>query len=85
MESINYTLIVRAVLAFRDFGRGHTDVQTFYGLMKMPPPMSSKTYQDTVEYMHPLYIESAEQSMKAAADDIRKELLGDDYDEETCC
>ena len=51
----------------------------------MPPPMSSKTYQDTVEYMHPLYIESAEQSMKAAADDIRKELLGDDYDEETCC
>ena len=49
----------------------------------MPPPMTSKTYQDTIEYMHPLYIESAEQSMKAAADDIRKDLLGDDYDEDT--
>ena len=42
--------------------------------------MTSKTYQ---KYMHPLYNESAEQSVKAAADDIRKELLGDDYDEET--
>ena len=27
-------------------------------------------------------LKSAEQSMKAAADDIWKELLGDDYDEE---
>ena len=80
---VPYEVNVRAVLAFRDIGRGHTAVETLCGLMNMPPPMTSKTYQDTIEYMHPLYIESAEQSMKAAADDIRKELLGDDYDEET--
>ena len=72
-----------AETAFRDFGRGHTAVERFCGLTNMPTPITSKVYEDAIEYMHPLYIESAEQSMNAAAADIRKELLGDDYDEET--
>ena len=72
---------VRAVLGFRDFGKGHTAVEMFCGLMYMSPPMTSKPYQDTIEYMHPLYIESAEPSMKATVDDIRKYLLGGNEEE----
>ena len=51
--------------------------------MNMPPPMTSKSYQETMEYVHPSYIEAANKSMKAASDEIREELLGDNFDEDT--
>ena len=47
--------------------------------MNMPPPMTSKTYQETTENMHPVYSDSARESMKAAAGEIRKGSLGDEY------
>ena len=49
----------------------------------MPPPMTSKTFQETMEYVHTSYIEAANKSMKAACDEIREELLGDNFDEDT--
>ena len=36
-----------------------------------------------MEYVHPSYIEAANNSMKAASDEIREELLGDNFDEDT--
>ena len=80
---VPYDVNLRTVVAFREFGRGHTAIETFCGFMNMPPPMTSKTYQETMEYVHPSYIEAANKSMKSASDEIREELLGDNFDEDT--
>ena len=73
---VPYDVNLRTVVAFREIRRGHTD-------MNMPPPMTSKTYQETMGYVHPSYIEAANMSMKAASDEIHEELLGDNFDEDT--
>ena len=75
---VPYDINIRTILTFREIGKGHTAVETFYGLMNMPPPITVNTYHETIANMHPvyIYIESAEHSMKAAADEIRKDVLG---------
>ena len=44
----------------------------------MPPPMNVTTYHETVSNMHSVYLEQAESSRIAAADEIRHEL-SDEY------
>ena len=73
---------IRTILTFREIGKGHTAIETFCSLMNMTPPMTVNTYHETIANMHPVYMESAEHSMKAAADEIRKDALGDDHTEE---
>ena len=73
---VPYDVNLRTVVAFREIA-----IETFCGFMNMPPPMISKTYQETMECVHPFYIEAA--TMKAASDEIREELLGDNFDEDT--
>ena len=79
---VPYDINIGSILAFREIGKGHSAIETFCGLMSMPPPMTSKTYQETIENMNPVYSDSARESMKAAADEIRKDSLGDEYTEE---
>ena len=79
---VPYDINIRTILTFREIGNGHTAIETFCGLMNMPPPMTVNTYHETIANMHPVYIESAEHSMKATADEIHKDVLGDDYTEE---
>ena len=80
---VPYDVNLRTVVAFREIGRGQTAIDTFCGFMNMPPPMTSKTSQETMEYVYPSYIDAANKSMKAASDEIREELLGDNFDEDT--
>ena len=82
---VPYDVNLRTVVAFREIGRGHTAIETLCGFMSMPPPMTSKTFQETMEYVHPFYIEAANKSMKVASGEIREELLGDNFDEDNCC
>ena len=77
------TINIRSILAFREIGKGHSAIETFCGLKNMPPSMTSKTYEETIENMHPVYSDSARESMKAAANEIRKDSFGDEYTEET--
>ena len=40
----SYTVNTRAVLAFREIGRGHSAMVTFTKLMNMPPPPISRNF-----------------------------------------
>ena len=76
-----YDVNIRTVLSFREIGKGHKAIETFCRYMNMPPPMIVTTYHETVSNMHSVYLEQAESSMLASADEIRQEL-SDEYTDE---
>ena len=49
------------------------------GYMNMPPPMNQTTCDDIITRLHSSYMKLANNNMKAAADQIRHENLGDGY------
>ena len=72
---IPYDVNVRTIMAFREIGKGYAGIESFCGYMNMPPPMAVTTYHETIANMHSVYMECAEFNMKAAANEIREELL----------
>ena len=80
-----FDINLRAIMAFREIGKGHSGLETFCGYMNMPPPMAETTYNETVKCtLHPRYIDVAARNMKDAAKEVRHEIL-DDYDENAVC
>ena len=79
-----FDIDLRAIMAFREIGKGHSGLETFCGYMNMPPPMAETTYKETVQFtLHPRYVVAA-RNMKDAAKEVRREIL-DDYDENAVC
>ena len=62
---------VRSLVAFREIGRGYEAMNTFTTLLNMPQPMAKTTYNDINVKLHPYYVKTAEESMKAAAEEVR--------------
>ena len=54
-----FDINIRAIVAFREIGRGHASIETFCGYMNMPPPMMEATYNNAINTMHPSYVELA--------------------------
>ena len=77
---VPYAVNIRTISAFREMWKGHVDIETFCGYMNMPPPMNKTTYQDSIKEIHSAYTKTAEDSMKAAALDLR-EIVVDDGDD----
>ena len=79
---VPYDVNIRTISAFREMGKGHVDIETFCRNMNMPPPMNKTTYQDSVKEIHSAYAKTAEDSMKAAALELREMVVdnGDDND-----
>ena len=74
---------LRAIMAFREIGKGHKGLQTFCGYMNMPPPMANVTYNETVKSRsHPAYVDVARKNMKDAAEELCREV-SEEYDENT--
>jgi len=63
----SFDVNVRSVIAFREFGQGWQSIETFCRIMNIPPPMTNLTYTETVNKLHPLYLQAAEKSMSDAA------------------
>ena len=55
---VPYDINIRTILTFREIGKGHTAIETFCGLMNMPPPMTVNMYHETIANIHPVYIVS---------------------------
>ena len=81
-NSNRFDLNVRSIIAFREVGRGLTNIETFCRVMNMPPPYTHKSYDDVVKEITPRYISAMEQSMSAAAGKVSTETVmpsPDDY------
>ena len=80
-----FDINIRAILAFREIGKGHAGIETFCGLMNMPPPMTEATFNNIItKSMHPAYVEVASNNMKDSALNLRKQIL-DNYEEDIIC
>ena len=69
----------RSVIAFREIGKGHTAMETFFGYMNCVPPMAYPTYREMNKDIALCYSDVATDSMLQAAQEIK----GDD--EEAMC
>ena len=67
-------------MAFREIGKGFTDMETFSGFMNIPPPMSNynSIIRDTIL---PTYLETVEQDMKDASLELQLLSSGNDLDD----
>ena len=64
-----YDINLRAVIAFREIGKGNTGIETFCRCINMPPPMTNISYDNIVYSLLPCYKEAVNESMKKAADE----------------
>ena len=69
-----YDVNRRAVIAFREIGKGFSAMETFCGFMNMPNPMSKTTYGDKSPLIHDAYLSVCQKSMSDASTEIRKQL-----------
>ena len=69
-----YDVNTRAVVAFREIGKGYTSIENFCTVMNMPPPLSQSNYQDIIKDIHPIYMSTAQESMKNAAHDVIEKI-----------
>ena len=60
----------RAIIAFREIGRGHTALERFCGVMNMKPPMTSKNFNANMQSILDSYEGLANDSMKSASDEL---------------
>ena len=63
----------RIVYAMRSIGQGYNGMVRFFGLMNLQPPMARKNFNRIVNYLTKIVKEIAENSMKAASDDLKKD------------
>ena len=69
-----YDINLRAIMAFREIGKGYTDMETFSGYMNIPPPMSN--YNSLVkDSILPVYLETVGENMKNASDELQDKFL----------
>ena len=65
-----YEVNLRAMIAFREIGRGYQSILEFCKLMNMPPPMDRKSYCRSFTRLYQSYVKVAEQSMSRAAEQV---------------
>jgi hypothetical protein len=62
----------RAVISFREIGKGNESMKRFNTLFNMPPPLSRSSHNEINLSLHGIYKESAEDSMTQAAKEVRE-------------
>ena len=68
----SYEINIRSVIAFREIGRGHEAMKTFTTMMNMPKPLATASFNDINNNIHQTYTDTAFQSMKSAANEVRR-------------
>jgi hypothetical protein len=75
----SYNVNVRAVLAFREIGRGHSAMVTFTKIMNMPPPPTSRNYMKIQnQKLLPVVKQLANDSMMNNAADVKQSCGNDE-------
>lgn len=70
LSSIN----MRTVFAFRELGKGHAAMKSFARCMNMPPPMTTKTYNNINNVLHNAYEDTAKESTFLAAKETKEKI-----------
>ena len=70
---------MRAIIAFREIGVGYSSMQTFCSVMNMNAPMSKSSFENIQSELHIAYVQSARDSMRKAAVEVRKSELKQQY------
>ena len=68
----------RIVYSMRSCGQGYAGIENFMTLMNLLPPMARKTYNNLAEKVKDAVRKVAEETMQAAADEIRENALVED-------
>ena len=77
----SFDINFRIIMAFREFGKGYDAINTFTSLMNMPPPMAIRIYNSINEKLRNVYMNSAEDNMKEAGNEVRKIVSPETADE----
>ena len=70
----SFEVNIRSVIAFREIGRGHEAMKTFSSMMNMPKPLAIASFNDINNNLHQTYIDTALDSMKSAANEVRTSI-----------
>ena len=70
-----YEISQRMIAGFLEFGQSLRSMETFSRCLNMPPPMSSKAYNNMVDNMRDVYVETAMQSMSLVFQELSKDEL----------
>ena len=65
-----FDINTRAVIAFREMGKGLTAIEKFCGIMNMKPPMVKSTYNDIIQTLMDVYQCLVDKSMKTASNEL---------------
>ena len=65
-----YEINMRAMITFREIGRGYKSIQEFCKLMNMPPPMDRKVYRKSFSRLHRAYSKVGQNSLEDAAEQV---------------
>ena len=74
--SNKYDVNVRAFIAFRENGSGHSSIQKFCQYMNMASPMTKKNYDNLTSDIHLAYVGASQESMLKASEEIRCRIIG---------
>ena len=80
-EHKRFDINIRSIAAFREIGRGKTHIDTFHRVMNMCPPFSHSNYDEMVKDMSIGYIEAMNDSIEAAASNVKNESKTNEVDE----
>ena len=70
-----YEISQRMIAGFLEFGQGLRSMETFSRCLNMPTPLSSKAYNNMVDNMRDVYVETAMQSMSLVFQELSKDEL----------
>ena len=73
-----YDINRRTIIAFRENGLGFTSMESFCCCMNMPPPMAKTTFDDISCGIHNAYVETSQESMSKAAEEVRSKIIKED-------
>ena len=77
-----YEVNTRAVISFREIGHALSGIESFCRNMNMPEPMTNNYFQNISSKLNIAYVTVAKQSMSKATEEIRKDVLQENYSDD---
>ena len=81
-QLIKTLLMMRAIIALRENGKGYGGLESVCGYMNLVPTMNVNVFNKSMSDIISSYNKTAEESMNTAADEIRQLQCGTDVDDE---
>ena len=73
---------LRTVVAFRENGKGHSDIESVCGIMNLSPPMNKTAFKKTMTRLYNSYKRVTQDNMSQVAESVRKSFMKDEYNQD---